>query len=258
MAGENSIFDGTVEAASSRQNSIGGLTIRTTAPSTGEGIEVTAFVRSVGPALVRNDLYVLSGYSGADDDLNGRIYLSRVDNASPGTNTNTAFWDLAGTRVDSIQTQAQLQTLITDHPAFRTFIEAGSAADVSANANQIGTNVTNIATNTSKVGITPTSLLGSTSVTVTPNADNTVFTLTAQVSADSLSAAQRYALYQVAGTGKAALTTVPTGYFAAYQVTFESVLYIYLFSRSNGTVTATLVTDTNDIPGTTIYTHNIN
>ena len=39
MAGENSIFDGTVEAASSRQNSIGGLTIRTTAPSTNAGSE---------------------------------------------------------------------------------------------------------------------------------------------------------------------------------------------------------------------------
>ena len=45
MAGRNTIFDGTVESASSRQNSIGGITVRTTTGSGGDLTGEALYVR---------------------------------------------------------------------------------------------------------------------------------------------------------------------------------------------------------------------
>ena len=125
MAGNNSIFGGTVSQASGRQNSIGGTTVRTD-NTEGEGIQS-------GASFPANP---------SDGDLFNII-------GSTDANITDGLYRYDGT----------------------DWVEIGSGAGLTPAQTQ------EIAANTAKIGLTTTSLLGSANITVTPNADETVFTL---------------------------------------------------------------------------------
>ena len=109
MAGENTIFDGSVEAASSRQNSIGGLTIRTTAPTPAAGGIESGMTFPTSPD--DGDLFNIIGSTDAniDDALYRYDGTNWIEIGSGTGRTETQVND----QIDAIRTSDTLLTFPT-------------------------------------------------------------------------------------------------------------------------------------------------